>query len=279
MYNKPRISHYLFLIFMIGTLTVQAENEIKINIYSEATENGYDIFADNEEYCPVSIKIQFANKNLSINKDDRNRVFVLKPQEKRQLLTSATFIQKNVSTYLKFETKVQIGDHNLKNWDKEYVYDLPFPKDHTYLLSQGYFGKFSHSMYNALDFTMPEGSPITAMREGLVIRVVKNHSRGCKMASCKKYNNYLLVYHEDGTIAEYVHFRKNGTDLDVGDRVEKGQVIAYSGDTGFSSGPHLHVSVFVPRIENRESLKTKFRIDDGSKAIYLAEGKKYTRNY
>lgn len=274
-----KISNYLLWIFLIGSPAIQAQNEINIRIYSETTDYGYEIYADNDEFCPVSVKIQFDNKNLSVKKEDRNRVFVLIPQEKRQLLTSATFIQKNVSTLLKFDTKVQIGDHNIRQYDKDHLYDLPFPKGNTYLLSQGYFGKFSHSMYNALDFTMPEGSEITAMRDGIVIRVVKKHSRGCKMANCKKYNNYLLVYHEDGTIAEYVHFRKNGTELNPGDRVEKGQVIAYSGDTGFSSGPHLHVSIFLQRIENRESIKTKFRIDDGSKTAFLSEGKKYTRNY
>ncbi|MDB5264418.1 MAG: family peptidase [Adhaeribacter sp.] len=83
----------------------------------------------------------------------------------------------------------------------------------------------------------------------------------------------------DGTFAEYSHIQKGGSTVKKGDTVEKGQLIAKSGNVGYTTGPHLHFAVFLQRLNGRESLKTKFAINNGEEPDYLVENKEYTRRY
>ncbi len=85
--------------------------------------------------------------------------------------------------------------------------------------------------------------------------------------------------HSDGTFGCYPHIRYNGSICKVGDNIKKGDVIAYSGNVGFSNGPHLHFECFLNDFEKWRSLETKFRIDKGDRVEILKEGNSYSRNY
>ena len=126
---------------------------------------------------------------------------------------------------------------------------------------------------------MPIGTELMAVREGVVVKVIDKNSKNCGKEECKKYNNLIIIYHPDGTFAEYTHIKQNGSKVKVGDKVSKGQLIGYSGNIGWSTGPHLHLVVFNQNLKNRKTLKTKFKIGDGSIIEYLAEKEEYSRNY
>jgi murein DD-endopeptidase MepM/ murein hydrolase activator NlpD len=89
------------------------------------------------------------------------------------------------------------------------------------------------------------------------------------------YNNYVLIRHDDGTLGHYCHLQRGGCTVAAGQIVVAGEVIAHSGNTGFSSGPHLHFSVFKTKDgRERESIPVKFRTAD-EPAITLIEGQSY----
>lgn len=265
----------ILLFLSLGNLTFAQQN---IKVYSEETKDGIAIYADNPEYCPVTVSVDFQLKNTKLEGQEKTS-FLIKENSKKVLLTSVTIIDKFKPSKFGYTYSVSLGDSNQTSYDKDFAYYLPFEKGAAFGLHQGYNGTFSHQNENSLDFTMPVGTPITAIRDGIVVKLVENNAQVCPKKECAKYNNYVTVYHSDGTFAEYAHIKKNGVLVNVGDKVNQGQVIANSGNTGFSSGPHLHLVVFLEKGKNRETIPTKFKIGDGTVSEFLKEKETYIREY
>ncbi|KAB8155427.1 peptidoglycan DD-metalloendopeptidase family protein [Kordia sp. TARA_039_SRF] len=160
--------------------------------------------------------------------------------------------------------------------NKTFTYDLPFAKGSTHRVSQGYHGSFSHQGKYALDFSMPEGTPIHAIRTGKVIKIKKDSDTGCPTKKCIEQANYVWIAHKDGTIAEYAHLQLNGTHLQLGEIVQKGDKVGLSGNTGFSQAPHLHLQVFVQGFDGkRKTIPTKYKAN-GKVVKSLKKGNEYT---
>lgn len=130
--------------------------------------------------------------------------------------------------------------------DDSQLYRLPYAAGRSYRVLQGYGSRFSHTGLEefAVDFKMQEGTPVHAARSGIVARVEEEHSRGCWEDGCGTYANYIVILHDDQTTGEYYHLQQNGALVEVGDRVEAGQKIGLSGNTGHTTTPHLHFAVY-----------------------------------
>ncbi len=119
-------------------------------------------------------------------------------------------------------------------------YILPFEVGKRFQCNQSYCPpnpQWGHHNWFALDFEMPIGTKIIAARSGQVAFVEERFTDGNRQPG---QENHIFILHDDGTVAQYTHLTKNGALVEVGDRVVQGQVIGRSGDTGASSGPHLH---------------------------------------
>lgn len=161
--------------------------------------------------------------------------------------------------------------------DDGYVYSLPFRSGEAYRVTQGYNGCYSHTGPDqfAIDFKMSSGTPIHAARGGLVVKVKEDSGVGGADRKYENSANYILIRHDDGTIANYAHLSKNGGKVKVGQRVQAGDFIALSGSTGFSSGPHLHFSVFKTKTgAQRVSIPVQFETASDL-AVTLVEGRSY----
>ena len=91
---------------------------------------------------------------------------------------------------------------------------------------------------------MPVGTDIFAARGGVVIDVADTNFRaGLDRDRDAPAANIVRILHVDGTYAVYAHLNWNSIRVRPGDLVERGDYIADSGNTGFSSGPHLHFAV------------------------------------
>lgn len=127
--------------------------------------------------------------------------------------------------------------------DSTYRYALPYAKGKAYRVVQGSHSLFSHYGDFAIDFKMKPGTPVHAARSGVVTFARSNHTGGGISRRFVGMGNGITIRHNDGTYAHYWHLRYKGALLRVGDTATRGQLIGYSGSTGFSAFPHLHFEV------------------------------------
>ncbi|WP_452227349.1 M23 family metallopeptidase [Lacinutrix cladophorae] len=265
--------------FLLFFSFIHCFSQLRVKTYYENSNDGIVFFADNNEDCVVSIKIKLELDNL-YSSSGKETISVLPASTKQIELTTLTRIDKKKKYKVSGSTWYNYGNHFQKEYDTAFAYSLPFQKGERYLVNQGYNGNFSHQNKNQLDFAMPIDTPIVAARKGVVIKVVDTFNTHCEAEACEKFNNLIYIFHQDGTIAEYVHIKRNGAKVAIGDTVAQGQIIAKSGNVGWSTGPHLHFSVFLQRLGGqRKHVKTKFKLYNGFKTGYLLEKENYIRNY
>jgi len=92
----------------------------------------------------------------------------------------------------------------------------------------------------AIDYDLPIGTPVVAAADGVVIAVEDRFALPSGQAA---HNNQVAIRHADGRVTVYLHLREKGSAVAVGQKVMRGDLIAYSGNTGATSGPHLHFGV------------------------------------
>ena len=159
--------------------------------------------------------------------------------------------------------------------DSSYVYALPYAVGTKHRLVQGYFSRFTHRNRAALDFKMKKGTAIYAARGGVVARVKEDGDKGGLDAAYRQFGNNIIINHNDGTRAGYWHLQHNGIVVNVGDTVQQGQLIGYSGNTGYTAFPHLHFIVWKSEAGNWRQIGTRFLTRKGAK--YLRPFKQYKR--
>ena len=122
-----------------------------------------------------------------------------------------------------------------------YAYALPW-KGGPFSISQGAGGDYSHTSPKgryAVDIAMPEGTPIVAARAGTVLKARDGqHGRMPNPAG-----NYVRILHDDGTHSAYLHLSRGSVKVKAGQQVKVGTLLGQSGNTGRSTGPHLHFVV------------------------------------
>lgn len=123
-------------------------------------------------------------------------------------------------------------------------YILPFQTGASFKISKT-FGHYSVELNGgvglyAVDMLMPIGTPIVAIRAGVVVAVEERFSDTDR---ADYHENWVMVRHADSTVARYIHLTTNGVLVNVGDVVQQGQEIARSGNSGPSGEPHLHLDV------------------------------------
>ena len=137
---------------------------------------------------------------------------------------------------------------------------------------QGSNSMFSHKNTVAYDFKMKTGSGIVAAREGVVVAARGDSDDGGLKPEHLSDGNYIIIRHPDQSESHYWHLMKDGLKVSTGDSVKQGQLIGYSGNTGYSAFPHLHFEVHDAA---GNPILVRFMTKKGSR--YLRPGKFYRR--
>ncbi len=159
----------------------------------------------------------------------------------RSQIRLATLAPRDAGQPMRYQPRLRyaLGDPRLE--PSFYRYPLPW-RGGPFRQTQGANGKYSHFTPKgryAVDIAMPEGTPIIAARAGVVVKVENDQTgRGDNPSG-----NFVRILHDDGTMGVYLHLMKGSVAVREGQRVEVGAHLARSGNTGNSTGPHLHFVV------------------------------------
>lgn len=178
------------------------------------------------------------------------------------VLTTFRIWDMNRPFHRELQMHARFGDPSAR--PTPYPYRLPYRAGSTFTVLQGFHGAFSHRGSNeyAIDFDCPVATPVLAARPGLV---VASHAAAQGSGTTPDFleyrrTNFVLVLHEDGTLGEYMHLATSGVRVQVGQRVERGDELALSGNTGFSSTPHLHFQVMTAAPDGISALSFPFEL-------------------
>jgi murein DD-endopeptidase MepM/ murein hydrolase activator NlpD len=250
----------------------RTQSSVKVSTRREGEVTHF--YVQNDEFCEITMTFEVGLKRLTSNVGfpctttfpprQVTEAFALTPSE------SGAKWEYSYTNYFK------LGSNCVRH-DDSCIYQLPYAPGTKFKVTQGYNGSFSHKGSNlyAIDWKMPEGTLVYAARGGLVVKVRDDSNMGGASMKYDRFCNYVLIRHQDGTLGHYCHLQKNGVVVKAGQTVAAGDVIAHSGNTGFSSGAHLHFSVFKTKNgRERESIPVKFNTSE-DRGITLVENHSY----
>ena len=226
--------------------TLGATAADKVSVSSESTGAGVRFVARNPLHVPVELELRFTELDgFEYPDPDRPLVWLLTPQSRVELLDLAKLGNGAVPA-VRYQFDYRFGDPDAQH-EVARPYRVPVAVSSQFTVTQAYPDVVTHTTEDAryaVDIAMPIGTDIFAARDGLVFDVSADNFRsGLDPDRDGPAANVVQILHDDGTYAVYAHLNWNSIRVRPGDRVVRGQYIAESGNTGFSSGPHLHFVV------------------------------------
>ena len=212
--------------------------DLQVRLETIKHEAGTTLVVHNDLYAPVEIKLELSNVSNASGDPGKPLTWILPPRDKIRLRTLSPL---DSSKPMHFTPKLSYALGDPRMLPKNNPYPLPWVGG-PFRLTQGANGKHSHFTPKgryALDIAMPEGTPIVAARGGMVVKI-ENHQTG---RGENPSGNFVRILHDDGTMGVYLHLMRNSVKVREGQLVGVGDKLALSGNTGNSTGPHLHFVV------------------------------------
>jgi murein DD-endopeptidase MepM/ murein hydrolase activator NlpD len=223
-------------------------------------ESTYYFF--NHWHGPVEIRVRIENAKNMVTIPNLPTRFVIQDFGETPLVVLQPK-QKGQTWSYRLVYDAVPGDYRAKP-DRSHLYRLPFRASDRFYLGQAFGGMATHTdkqSYHAVDITMPVGTPILATRDGIVMNVEEDYYGAGQKQKYATRANHVRILHEDGTMAIYAHMDLESVAVRAGRTVLAGELIGLSGNTGFSTGPHLHFAV--QRNMNGELQSIPFNFDNG----------------
>lgn len=210
-----------------------------------AAADGQVVMAQNSGPAPILATVNLHHPENATVDHPSPIVVIVKPQ---QSLPVASVHRELPGKPYRIASAYQyaLGDPDAVH-DPAAIYQLPFQDGQTIRIGQSYGGHITthhnpDSRY-AVDFIVPVGTPVLASRAGRVVDIDQEYTLGGNDPALKA--NHVLILHEDGTLGMYSHLAMHRISVSFGQPVAAGDLLGYSGNTGYSSGPHLHFAVLI----------------------------------
>ncbi len=234
--------------------------------------DGMQLIATNECLCTVTFLVSILKSDFPAIVEGHGFRATLAPSSRHALVHVKD--ADSAKTALTFQWKAALGSPTAVH-NPPRPYRAPFAVGTTYPISQAYPTRITHvtpdSQY-AVDMALPDDTPIYAAREGVVINTRHDSFRGGADATMLDQANLVEILHDDGTIAIYAHLHWDSIRVRIGQSVARGEYIADSGSTGFSTGPHLHFAVVRNAGTENVSIPVQFTGFGGSSVTPVTNG-------
>lgn len=210
---------------------------LRMAVTPRSTPRGVALVAVNDCACTA----EFAVKAQTVAGTQTGRA-VVAPKAEQVLLEIEA---QDGPSQVRYEYGYVVGDPQARHQATQ-PYRAPFAVAQAFTVTQAPPDAVTHvtpdSRY-AIDIAMPVGTPVYAARAGVVLSVAAKNFRGGLTPQSMDDANFVDILHDDGTHAIYAHLQLDTVRVKPGQPVRRGEYIANSGNTGFSSGPHLHFVV------------------------------------
>ena len=222
--------------------TAVAQERYPVTVESLKEGNTHRVIARNGGRAPIQLTFSLASSTNLRSSRAWPFVVVLHPGQTDEMVRVRPGDERQGYNF-SYRYAVLLGDPRARP-DPNARYRMPFANGLGFRVSQAPGGPLiTHNdvqSANAIDIVMPEGTPIVAARAGFVIEI---HEKSETRADLAGRGNFVRIFHDDATWADYAHLSQVASDLTLNAGIGAGTLIGYSGNTGQSSGPHLHFHV------------------------------------
>ncbi|MGC1332711.1 peptidoglycan DD-metalloendopeptidase family protein [Pseudomonas sp.] len=231
-----RPTHGAKVLIFADRMTERLDQQVHLDVNKQAGVTTFS--ARNELYAPVEVELRLSSLG---NVRAGTPAVVRRVLPARSTVALTTLVAQKPGQALRFTQKFRYSLGNPSMVAMGYRYPLPWVGG-PFRLTQGPNGTFSHfgpKSRWAMDIAMPVGTPIIAARGGTVVKVENDQGSGGSNPS----GNFVRILHDDGTMGVYLHLMQGSVSVLEGQHVAVGTPLARSGNTGNSTGPHLHFVV------------------------------------
>ena len=250
------------------TVYMEREPEPRVRMRQEGPKQNPVYLVFNDFWGPVEIELKLLDDVNVLSEPPLPARFVVPAQTEQTLVGIGALDPQQGFRYRL--SMASVPGPPIARPVSDLVMQAPFPASESFPVSQGFQGERTHESPDseyAIDIAMPVGTPILAARDGIVMDVEEDFNRGGDDRDKFGHKaNHVRILHDDGTMALYAHLDLASVNVRPGARVRTGQQIARSGNTGFSTGPHLHFAVQQNTGMQLISLPFRFRTATGGDA-------------
>ena len=230
-----------------------------VELTKSGPSNNPSFHVHNDYFAPITFSFALKERqNITTSRPVPLRIEVA-PQSKVKVL-ELTPSNPDYSWRYGYSYKFRVGTLNPRH-DSNCHYLPPVPAGRAYRVTQAFNGSFSHNNGHsrfAVDIAMPIGTDVVAARGGIIIDRDTEYALSGLSEKFLSRANAIRILHADGTIAVYAHLQFRSMKFYEGEVVQAGQVIGRSGNTGYSTGPHLHFAIHANQNMKINSMPFKF---------------------
>ena len=200
-----------------------------------------EVLIENKLYSPITVILKASDESAIDTDIVFNKIFTV---QGNSMVSLGHIYEIDETKQFTLTREFSIGTPTKAEQLKNDEFLIPFKG--RYRVTQAHGGKFSHkgpkNRY-AVDVSMPVGTPLYAAKDGKVVDMKMYFTKAGLDPSAHGKANYIRISHSDGTMTIYVHLKANSQVVKLGQYVKAGDLIAQSGNTGYTTGPHLHFAV------------------------------------